>query len=69
MANGARVDPASVWVIGDTPLDIGAAHANGARALAVATGPLSADELRAAGAHAVLDDLSDVEAVLELLLG
>ena len=68
VADGARVDSASVWVIGDTPLDVNAAHANGARALAVATGPLSADELRAAGADLALDDLSDTDAVLAALL-
>jgi phosphoglycolate phosphatase-like HAD superfamily hydrolase len=41
-----------IWVIGDTPRDIDAAHAAGACALAVATGSHSVDELRAAGADA-----------------
>lgn len=62
------VDPASVWVIGDTPLDVSAAHANGARALAVATGKDSTAELREAGAELALEDLSDTEFVLATLL-
>jgi phosphoglycolate phosphatase-like HAD superfamily hydrolase len=55
-------------VVGDTPMDIEAALAAGARAVGVATGPYSADELRAAGAHAVLDDLTSTPAVLTALL-
>lgn len=59
--------PDSVFVIGDTPHDIDAALAHKARAIAVATGRFSAAELRAAGAHTVLPDLADTEAVLSLL--
>jgi phosphoglycolate phosphatase len=55
-------------VIGDTPLDIAAALAAGARAVGVATGPFSVAELRAAGADAVLPDLSDTRLVVEALL-
>lgn len=69
IANGTAVDPASVWVIGDTPLDVAAAKANGAQALAVGTGPCTAEELLATGAHVALDDLSDTEAILEALFG
>jgi phosphoglycolate phosphatase-like HAD superfamily hydrolase len=69
VANGAPVEPRSVWVIGDTPLDVAAAQANGARCLAVATGPMDAERLRMAGADVALDDLSDTVAVLEVLLG
>ncbi len=68
MSEGAEVDPASVCVIGDTPLDIEAARANGVRALAVATGPLPVDALLAAGADVALEDLSDTEAVVSVLL-
>jgi phosphoglycolate phosphatase-like HAD superfamily hydrolase len=39
-------------VIGDTPRDIACAHADGARCVAVATGPFGVDELRAADAVA-----------------
>lgn len=65
---GAEFDPSEVWVIGDTPLDVAAAHTNGARALGVGTGPISADELREAGADLAMDDLSDTEAVVAALL-
>ncbi len=66
MSNGTK--PARVWVIGDTPLDIEAAHANGALALGVATGQRSVEELRADGGDIVLEDLSDTDAVLAALL-
>jgi phosphoglycolate phosphatase-like HAD superfamily hydrolase len=55
-------------VIGDTPLDIAAALAAGARAVGVATGSYSADDLAMAGADAVLPDLTDTAAVLRALL-
>jgi phosphoglycolate phosphatase-like HAD superfamily hydrolase len=58
-----------VYVIGDTPLDIAAAQANGARSLAVATGFFSADELAAAGAGLVFPDFSSWQAVVDALLG
>lgn len=56
-------------VIGDTPHDVACAHAVGARALAVATGSYSLEQLSAAGADAVLPDLSDTDRVVELLRG
>jgi len=55
-------------VIGDTPLDISAALAAGARAVGVATGSYSAGDLVMAGADAVLPDLTDTAAVLRALL-
>lgn len=61
--------PDSVFVIGDTPHDVDAALAHKARSIAVATGRFGADELRAAGAHTVLPDLADTDAVLALLGG
>lgn len=54
-------------VIGDTPDDVACAHAVGARAIAVATGSYTVEELAAAGAHTALVDLSDTEAVLKAL--
>ncbi len=55
-------------LLGDTPADIAAARAIGARAVAVATGGRhSADDLRAAGADAVFNDLRDLPAVLAAL--
>ena len=53
-------------VIGDTPLDIACARADGVRAVAVATGPYSVDDLRAADDVAV--DASDLRGVLQRLL-
>jgi hypothetical protein len=55
-------------VVGDTPLDIEAALTAGARAVGVATGSYSATDLREAGAHAVLADLTSTAAVLSALL-
>lgn len=65
----ARFDGQATVLIGDTPLDVQAARATGARAVAVATGAASAAELAAAGAHAVLPDLTDTTAVLAAILG
>jgi phosphoglycolate phosphatase-like HAD superfamily hydrolase len=56
-------------LIGDTPLDVAAAHATGARAVAVATGQFTTVELAETGANAVLADLADTSAVLDAVLG
>ena len=64
---GLEVAPAEVWVVGDTPNDLRCARAGGARCALVGTGNVAVGELAALGADAVLDDLSDVDAVLELL--
>ncbi|GAA1625066.1 HAD family hydrolase [Actinoplanes couchii] len=56
-------------VIGDTVHDVTAALANGAVAIAVATGATPAAELAEAGAHIVLPDLSDLEASVKALAG
>jgi phosphoglycolate phosphatase len=56
-------------LVGDTPLDVAAALATGARAVAVATGDFTEAELAAAGAHAVLPDLRDTERVRAAILG
>lgn len=58
-----------VAVIGDTPWDIEAAHANGVKAVAVATGWIEADELERAGADLVLADFSDLSAALQAMEG
>ena len=65
--HGVDVPPERITLIGDTPLDIEAAHANGARALAVATGPYTVEELEQAGPEAAFEDLSDTAAVLAAL--
>ena len=64
---GADVPLSETVVVGDTPLDVDAARAAGARAVAVATGPYSADELALAGPEAVLEDVCDIDALLAAL--
>jgi phosphoglycolate phosphatase-like HAD superfamily hydrolase len=59
--------PDRIWVIGDTPLDVQCARAIGARAVAVATGWHSVDQLRAAQPDLLLTDLSDPAPLLHLL--
>ncbi|MDB5307372.1 MAG: gph 2 [Gemmataceae bacterium] len=61
---GREVDPADVWVIGDTPLDVKCARAIGARAVAVATGWHPADELAGCDPDFLFTDLSDHPRVL-----
>jgi phosphoglycolate phosphatase len=56
-------------LVGDTPLDVAAALATGARAVGVATGDFTEAELAAAGAHAVLPDLSDTARVRAAIIG
>ena len=56
---GADVPNADIYVIGDTPLDIEAAHAVGCTAVAVATGHFDAAALREAGADHVLETLEE----------
>ena len=61
-----RFESAAIVVIGDTPLDVDCAHAYGARAVAVATGPFPHAALAATGpAHTVntLEELT-VDALL-----
>ena len=55
----ARLTPAQVAVVGDTPLDISAARKAGAVSVGVATGKYSVDELADAGADHVLATLTD----------
>jgi phosphoglycolate phosphatase len=54
-------------VIGDTPDDVACARAAGARAIAVATGSYSVDQLLAAGADTALANLSDTPTVIALI--
>lgn len=52
-------------VVGDTPRDVAAAHANGMPCIAVATGPFDAAALAAAGADWVFEDLRQGDAFLD----
>jgi phosphoglycolate phosphatase-like HAD superfamily hydrolase len=60
--------PDRVVVVGDTPHDVTAAKANGAYALAVATGRDSIEGLLSCGADAALSDLTDTDGVMSLIL-
>jgi phosphoglycolate phosphatase-like HAD superfamily hydrolase len=57
--NVGPVKSENIWVIGDTPLDVQCARAIGAKAVAVATGWNTIDELHATGADLVLENLVD----------
>lgn len=63
-AHGVDVTPGRSVVVGDHVHDVRGARAAGAVCVAVATGRVSADDLRAAGAHTVLPDLTDPDALL-----
>jgi phosphoglycolate phosphatase len=56
---GQDVPNTDIYVIGDTPLDIQAAHAVDCTAIAVATGHYDAAALREAGADHVLETLEE----------
>ena len=51
------VEPTSVYVVGDTPLDVAAAKAAGAVSVSVASGKYPVEALSAAGANHVLPSL------------
>jgi phosphoglycolate phosphatase len=68
-AYGLDFDGPSIVLVGDTPLDVAAALATGARAVGVATGTFSASDLAAAGAHVVLPDLTDTALLLAAVTG
>lgn len=61
--------PQGAVVIGDTPADIEAGHANGVRVIAVATGRSTETELRLARAEKVLPDLRNTERLVKLTYG
>ena len=56
---GRDVPNTEIYVIGDTPLDIAAAHAAGCTAIAVATGHYDREALQDAGADHVLATLEE----------
>ena len=61
---GPQVPAAHAVIIGDTPLDVACAAHAGARSIAVATGSYEPAALRAAGADAVFEDLSETAEVV-----
>ena len=62
---GKDVDPADVWVIGDTPLDVRCARAIGAKVVAVATGWHPLGELAGCRPDVLLADLTHAAELLE----
>src|SRR5688500_18239085 len=56
---GEDVPTTEIYVIGDTPLDVQAAHAAGCTAIAVATGHYDAAALREAGADRVVETMEE----------
>lgn len=56
-----------VWVIGDTPLDVRCARAIGAKAVAVATGGFTRQQLAVESPDLLFDDLSDPGPLLKCL--
>jgi phosphoglycolate phosphatase-like HAD superfamily hydrolase len=59
----------SVVIIGDSVHDVGCGRPLGARTVAVATGPTSAERLAAERPNALFQDFSDVRAAAEAILG
>jgi len=64
---GYELSPERFIIVGDTPRDISCARHFGARVLAVASGTRTLDSLQEYLPDAVLPDLSDTEAVIEVL--
>ncbi|MBL9149549.1 MAG: haloacid dehalogenase-like hydrolase [Phycisphaerae bacterium] len=68
-AHGMHPRPERVVIIGDTPHDVDCAKHNGCRALAVATGGASLQELHETNADLVVETLADVEAMERWMVG
>ena len=64
---GRDISPRAVCVIGDTPADVKCARAIGARAIAVATGMFTADELTVTQPDELYHDFSDPDRFLNKL--
>jgi phosphoglycolate phosphatase-like HAD superfamily hydrolase len=58
-----------VWVVGDTEHDLACARVASVRCLLVGTGWDGVDVVHDLGADAFVEDLSDTDAVLKILLG
>jgi phosphoglycolate phosphatase-like HAD superfamily hydrolase len=65
---GRRHAGKSVVIVGDSIHDVGCGRALGVRAVAVATGPTSAERLAAEEPDALLDSFADVDLALEAIL-
>jgi phosphoglycolate phosphatase-like HAD superfamily hydrolase len=66
---GIEIHGPDIVIIGDTPADVECGRGIGARAIGVATGRYTTEELAAHGAVAVFDDLTETDAVVRAILG
>lgn len=66
---GNHLRPDQTVIVGDSTHDVEAARAAGARVVALATGPATASELRAARPDHVLHSLADTELASRLIRG
>lgn len=65
---GVELDGEHLVVIGDTPADIECGRSLGVRAIGVATGAYSVDELRQHRPHAVFETLADTDRVVSAIV-
>lgn len=65
---GVDFDPGHVVIVGDTPRDVSCAQREGLRSLAVATGHFDAESLRETGADMVVEDFTDTDEIVSLLV-
>ncbi len=65
---GDSISSDEVVIVGDTPHDVDCARAHGCRALAVATGSFSREDLEACAPDLLLEDLSQTAAVVSWML-
>lgn len=66
---GSEPEPKNALIIGDTPLDIACARQAGLKVLSVATGHFDREALASHQPDFLLDDLSDLDQVMEVLRG
>jgi len=64
-----QFDKKDVFVVGDTPLDIGCGKEIGVKTIAVSTGPFSIDELKRHNPDYLFNDFSDVSSILKAIEG
>jgi phosphoglycolate phosphatase len=65
---GIELDGSHLVVIGDTPADIECGRSLGVRAIGVATGSYTVDELRTCQPHAVFETLEDTDRVMSAIV-